>query len=174
MPPSFLGEVGGNEGEITRNVRRSDGRDYSRRMGDWGAYGVCTRASSRPPPPPSSSLRGLSGGENASRGRGRQVSPRLTMFPLRNFDLGTETERARLKSETGRLTAPDNEQRGFRSLESDFRIKEIKERRAVPATRRETAARHSFRTQTAENDEASHMALFTRCRNTKGVTNGGT
>ena len=23
MPPSFLGEVGGNEGEITRNVRRS-------------------------------------------------------------------------------------------------------------------------------------------------------
>ena len=67
------------------------------------------------------------------------MSLRLTMFPLRNFDLGTETERARLTSETGRLTAPDNEQRGFLSLESDFRIKEIKETGAVPATRRETA-----------------------------------
>ena len=57
------------------------------------------------------------------------MSLRLTMFPLRNFDLGTETERARLTSETGRLTAPDNEQRGFLSLVSDFRIKEIKRER---------------------------------------------
>ena len=93
---------------------------------------------------------------------GRQVSLRLTMFPLRNFDLGTETERARLTSETGRLTAPDNEQRGFHSLESDFRIKEIKERRAVPGGSRDAAGncRHSFRTQTAENDEASHMTII--------------
>ena len=49
MPPSFLGEVGGNEGEITRNVRRSVGRDYSRRMGDiWRVHACSESVSSAP------------------------------------------------------------------------------------------------------------------------------
>ena len=103
MPPSFLGdEVGGNEGEITRNVRRSDGRDYSRRMGGlgriWRVHACFESASSAP----FIFVTWVVGRRKRIEGEGRQVSLRLTMFPLRNFDLGTETERARLTSETGR------------------------------------------------------------------------
>ena len=72
-------------------------------------------------------------------------------------------------AQTGRLTAPDNEQRGFLSLESDFRIKEIK-RRALPKTGRKL---DDILSEFKRQRRMRHMALFTRCRNTKGVTNGG-